>query len=120
MVAHGATMKKVISVLVMPFLCVALGLLTAAPASAHTITCTGSTTRAWPSGTQVWVQGSTSCTDSPDIATTTVRVQIYLNGKWGDWGGGTTTGSTQENLILQAHTGMKIGCYHYRGRTHKE
>lgn len=105
---------------------VAAGILTvaAAPVPAdiqHDVVCTVTIYDPYKvTSTAVRTDGAVRCNYAPDIANTTVSVQIHENGSYRDYGTAYTTSSTGVYLNPYDSAPLKAGCWTYRGRITRE
>lgn len=105
-------------------------LLTASPAAAdptpparsemHNVVCSTAVRTPIAIGTSVNASGTWRCNASPDIALTTIVVQIRENGSWRDYGNASTSASTAPNGNMSDGAPAKAGCWDYRGRITRE
>jgi len=82
----------------------------------HDVVCTTTIDTPTANGlTGVVVNGRVRCNASPDVASTTIQLQIYEGGQWLLYGNPSSTASTQPNINISDTAGRKQGCWAYRG-----
>ncbi|RXR23776.1 hypothetical protein EQW78_10660 [Oerskovia turbata] len=71
-------------------------------------------------GSAVGAYGRVRCNASPDVAITSIQLQIYRNGKWSNFGTGVDQATTQPNFGFSDTAGAAAGCFYYRAQMVRE
>lgn len=70
--------------------------------------------------TAVGANGRVRCNASPDVAITSIQLQIYRDGRWSNFGTGRDLTTTQPNFGFSDTAGAAVGCYSYRAQMVRE
>ncbi len=70
--------------------------------------------------TAVGANGRVRCNASPDVAITSIQLQIYRDGRWSNFGTGVDSASVQPNFGFSDTAGAAVGCYSYRAQMVRE